>query len=262
MSRVVEEPSALTVALSDCPPRIAATCTVDELFYVEATGIRSGISKIPRDEGIKLLTHGVLGDVQGDTEHHGGLFKAVYAFARETRDEIARREGLSSLGDGAFGENLVTEGIDTDEVVIGTRWRVGGAELEASVPRQPCKSFSTWMKQLYASAGVEPAGAWGRRFNAYGKCGAYFRVVREGVVRPGDEIEVFSVPEHGVSIGEFFRGASNEIDPTSAKALLSWARNTETSVYTSMAKRCLAALESAGISFEFPASLITDGRGH
>ena len=118
------------------------------------------------------------------------------------------------------------------------------------------------MGRFADQAGIEPRGAWGRRFNAYGKSGAYFRVVREGVVRPGDEIEVLSVPEHGVSIGEIFRGLSSEIDPTSAKALLSWARDTETPVYTSLARGCLAALESAGISFEFPASLITDGRGN
>lgn len=252
----------LSVTIADAPARVVSTCTVDSLFHVEATGIRSGINKVPRPEGIKLLTHGVLGDVQGDTEHHGGLFKAVYAFARETREELARQEGFSGLPDGAFGENLVTEGIDTDEVVIGSRWRIGGAELEASVPRQPCKTFGVWMGRFADQAGLERRGPWGRRFTAYGKCGAYFRIVREGVVRPGDEIEVQSVPEHGVSIGEMFRGLAGAIDPASAKALLTWARDTETPVYTSMAKGCLAALQSADIAFEFPASLITDGRGN
>ena len=31
--------------------------------------------------------------VQGDREHHGGIFKAVYAYARETREAFAAERG-------------------------------------------------------------------------------------------------------------------------------------------------------------------------
>lgn len=61
----------LSVTIAQDPARVLSTCTVESLFHVEETGIRSGIGKIPRAEGIKLLTHGVLGDVQGDTEQIG-----------------------------------------------------------------------------------------------------------------------------------------------------------------------------------------------
>ncbi|MDO5645035.1 MAG: MOSC domain-containing protein [Dermabacter sp.] len=232
--------------------QIAAVCTVQELFPVPAVGLMSGINKRPRSTPVRLLPHGVLGDVQGDREHHGGLFKAVYAFARETREELARREGREDLADGFFGENLVTEGIDTDEVIVGTRWRVGTAVIEATVPRTPCRTFATWMGDR----------AWPRRFMEFGKCGAYFRVHEPGEVSAGDAIEVSEVPDHGVSVGAFFRGLSGGLEPAQATALLDWARAAERPLYESMARTCLLTLERAGIAYDFPAQLRTDGRGH
>src|SRR5699024_300292 len=53
---------------------------------------------------------GVVGDYVGDSRHHGGAHKAVYAFSRE---ELDRWEGELGRGlpDGIFGENLTTEGL-------------------------------------------------------------------------------------------------------------------------------------------------------
>ncbi|WP_262423809.1 MOSC domain-containing protein [Brachybacterium sp. Z12] len=149
--------------------RIAAVCTVAQLFPVAASGLMSGIDKRPVDGPVRLLPHGVLGDVQGDREHHGGIFKAVYAFARETREALAAAHGLD-LPDGSFGENLVTTGQDTDETVIGERWRIGTAELEATAVRNPCGTFAAWIGDR----------RWGRHFTAAGRAGAYFRVLVEG----------------------------------------------------------------------------------
>ena len=74
--------------------RIAAVCTVAQLFPVPDRSLMSGIDKRPAEGPVTLLTHGVLGDVQGDREHHGGIFKAVYAYARETREAFAAVEEL------------------------------------------------------------------------------------------------------------------------------------------------------------------------
>ena len=267
-------------------PRVAAVCAVGELFDVSARGLRSGIDKRPLDGPLTVLRHGVWGDVQGDREHHGGLYKAVYAFARETRaawverrgDELggadlgagAAREddgGLDAdgaphadlprplprsttgreLGDGSFGENLVTEGIDTDEAVIGTRWRVGSTLLQVTAPRNPCRTFAAWTGEA----------DWTRRFRAGGRCGAYLSVRETGVIEAGDRIDVEDVPGHGVTVGDTFRG----MDAGQARALLDWAEESRTVLYESLVRAALGVLEDAGEARAFPAALRSDGRG-
>ncbi|WP_299303985.1 MOSC domain-containing protein [uncultured Brachybacterium sp.] len=226
--------------------RIAAVCTVAQLFPVAASGLMSGIDKRPADGPVRLLTHGVLGDVQGDREHHGGIFKAVYAFARETREAHAAARELE-LPDGSFGENLVTTGQDTDETVIGERWRIGTAELEATCPRNPCGTFSAWIGDR----------RWGRHFTAEGRCGAYFRVLVEGETSAGDAIEVLHRPAHGVTIGDAFRGLSAD----QSRALLDWALESETVLYDTLVDSAQNVLRRADQGADFPDRLRSTGRG-
>lgn len=226
--------------------QIAAVCTVAQLFPVPERGLMSGIDKRAVDGPIRLLTHGVLGDVQGDRENHGGIFKAVYAFSREVRENYAAQRG-ETYPDGFFGENLVTSDHATDDTVIGERWRVGSAQLEATCPRNPCGTFSAWLQ--------DPR--WGRFFTAGGRAGAYFRVLDEGETSAGDRIEVLSRPEHGVTIGHAFRGLSAE----QATALLEWAHDTETVLYDSLVRAGELVLQRAGHTSSFPQRLRSTGRG-
>lgn len=226
-------------------PWIAAVCLPRTIFHSETTGIDSGIDKRPIDGPLIVGPLGAEGDHQGDTEHHGGLFKALYAVARETREELAAAEGRE-LPDGSFGENLVTVGIDTDEVIIGQRWRIGTAILEATCRRDPCRTFGDWME--------DPR--WPRRFTQNGRCGSYFRVVQPGEIRAGDAIDAEPAPAHGVSIGQTFRG----LDAEQARALLQWAIDSETVLYTSLVRSCLTVIERSGGSFEFPEQLSSVGR--
>lgn len=159
----------------------------------DASG-RSGIDKRPVSGRIRVRADGVEGDFIGDTSAHGGVDKAVYAYARE--DALWwERELDRTIGPGGFGENLTLTGVDVTGAVIGERWAVGTAVLEVSLPRTPCATF---------------AGFWGvpdlvKRFTARGTPGAYLRVVRDGEVGAGDPVEVTRRPDHGVTIGETFR---------------------------------------------------------
>ncbi|GGH63467.1 MOSC domain-containing protein [Rothia aerolata] len=136
---------------------------------------------------------GVRGDVVGDTKHHGGADKAVYAFAREELDYWGKLNG-SPYTNGTFGENLTTKGISWSEVVINQRVEIGTALLEVSVPRQPCRTFAEWLGQK----------GWVKTFTAHGDCGAYLRVVEPGEIRPGDELIFRTPPAHGITMGEAF----------------------------------------------------------
>lgn len=136
---------------------------------------------------------GVVGDLIGDAAHHGGAHKAVYAFSREELDgwEAALGRGLS---DGTFGENLTTEGIDLEALIVNQRVRMGEVLLEVSVSRQPCATFQRHI-------GEE---AWVRRFAERGRCGTYFRVVVPGVIHRGDPIEVLEPPAHDIDLVTLF----------------------------------------------------------
>lgn len=167
----------------------------------------TGIDKQPCD-GIDVFTPGpsygdgpgVVDDFVGDTEHHGGAQKAVYAFAREELDRWETELGRE-LRDGWFGENLTTEGIALDDLRINQRLRIGETVVaEVSVPRSPCSTFARHMG--------EPG--WVKRFAAHGRCGVYLRVVTPGRIRPGDTITLEGTPEHEVTMVDAFVAAMGD----------------------------------------------------
>lgn len=133
------------------------------------------------------------GDVIGDTQHHGGAHKAVYAYAREELDYWHNHLGRE-LPDGSFGENLTTAGITWADVEINQRITVGTAVLEVSVPRTPCRTFAGWLGER----------GWVKTFTARGDCGAYLRVVDPGTIERGAVMEFHQPPGHGITMGEAF----------------------------------------------------------
>lgn len=165
----------------------------------------SGIDKRPVSAGIEVFApgpnygdgSGVLGDVIGDSLHHGGSHKAVYAFERE---ELSFWD--PSYTNGFFGENLTTSGIDLSTVLINQRFRVGGAVLEVSVPRRPCRTFGAWLDRR----------GWMKTFTAHGRVGAYFRVIQAGRIMPGDSLVALDEPDHGVTMGMAFRAKMGDKD--------------------------------------------------
>lgn len=142
---------------------------------------------------------GVIGDFVGDTKHHGGADKAVYAFAREELDYWSERLGRP-LGNGQFGENLTTSGIVWAQVLVNQRLAVGSAVLEVSVPRQPCRTFADWLGQK----------GWVKTFTERQDAGAYLRVIEPGTITAGDTITFLPAPDHEVTMGQAFAAAMGD----------------------------------------------------
>jgi MOSC domain-containing protein YiiM len=157
------------------------------------------MQKHPVTGPVTARTLGLDGDQVSNRRHHGGVDKAVYAFAREDLDHWGRELG-ADLRDGFFGENLTTVGIDVNEAELGERWRIGSAELEVAGIRTPCQTFSSWLRV----SGFDNRG-WAKRFTAVGRPGPYLRVVTEGEIAAGDEIRVVHRPGHGVTVSATFR---------------------------------------------------------
>ena len=154
--------------------------------------IRTGIWKSPIDSA-SVMVRGVNldGDDQADRRVHGGPDKAVYAYAEEDYAFWKEAERLA-VSPGLFGENLTVRGLELRDAVVGERWRVGTAVLEVAQPRLPCYKLGIRMGD----------DEFPRRFEEVGRMGAYLRIINEGVVAPGDAIEVISRPEHGVTLRE------------------------------------------------------------
>jgi MOSC domain-containing protein YiiM len=160
---------------------------------------KTGIDKRPVNGAIRFTDNGLVGDVVVDKKHHGGFDKAVYAYASEDAKWWERQIGVE-INNGAFGENLTTEGIDVNGALIGERWRIGNVLLEVSEPRIPCRVF---------------AGFWDRPtlikdFTASLRPGSYLRIIEEGEIKAGDLIHVEFKPQHEVTIRDLFAAKSGE----------------------------------------------------
>jgi MOSC domain-containing protein YiiM len=143
---------------------------------------------------------GLAGDRVYDVAHHGGPDQAVYAYAREDLDEWAAELGRT-LENGAFGENLTTEGVAVNEALIGERWRIGDdVVLEVCCPRIPCGTFQGWMEQ----------DGWIKRFTKAAKAGAYLRVISPGLISAGDPVTIEHRPAHDVTVAVTFLALTTE----------------------------------------------------
>lgn len=111
--------------------------------------------------------------IEGDA-HYGFGHRQVSLLADESVDKM-RARGLDDLLPGAFGENLVTRGIDLLSFNIGDRLRVGDTVvLEVTQIGKECVDRCA----IYYAAGdcIMP------------REGIFVRVVEGGTVKPGDEI--------------------------------------------------------------------------
>ena len=179
--------------------RLTAVCVVHEVVPVVGgePGEVTAIDKRPLAGPVEVGPLGLDGDTQCDTEHHGGTYQALYAYADEDAAWWAADLGRE-VEPGLFGENLRTSGIDVTGAEIGERWRIGepgsGIVVEVTSPRIPCATFQGRIGEPH----------WVKRFTDHGAPGAYLRVRVRGAVAPGDEVLVESRPGHGVTIGDVF----------------------------------------------------------
>jgi cyclic pyranopterin phosphate synthase len=113
--------------------------------------------------------------IEGDA-HAGFAHRQVSLLAEESVEKM-RAKGLRDLRPGAFGENILTEGIDLLSLRVGDRLRVGEeVVLEISQVGKECVDRCA----IYYAAGdcIMP------------REGIFARVIRGGWIHPGDPIEV------------------------------------------------------------------------
>lgn len=150
-------------------------------------GVQSAIAKRPVDGPARIGETGMVGDEQGDRRNHGGPEKALHHYAF---DHYARwREELSAPpaildAPGAFGENISTVGMTEADVCVGDVYAVGSALLQVSQGRQPCYKLNLRFGEKRMA----------RKLQQTGRTGWYYRVLRTGVIHPGDAFELQERP--------------------------------------------------------------------
>ncbi|HUB27115.1 MAG TPA: MOSC domain-containing protein [Tepidisphaeraceae bacterium] len=144
----------------------------------------TGFFKQPIDGIIFVGRTNLSGDGQADLKHHGGLDKAVLAYSADHYPHWRRELDRPSLPFGAFAENLTISGLDEQTVHIGDVYAVGPVQFEVSQPRQPCwKLARRWrMNELVAMV------------IANGRTGWYLRVLHEGQIEAGMNVELLRRP--------------------------------------------------------------------
>jgi MOSC domain-containing protein YiiM len=133
------------------------------------TSNRKGIPKRAVDRVTLRSGHGIEGDAHAGFDH-----RQVSLLSLEHIDEM-RAKGLN-LRSGAFGENLVIAGFDTDTLGLSSRLAVGSAELEISQIGKECHDRCA----IYHTTGdcIMP------------RSGLFAVVVRGGEIIRGSRIEV------------------------------------------------------------------------
>jgi MOSC domain-containing protein YiiM len=150
---------------------------------------RGGLPKRPVSSGF-IAPLGVEGDLHDHPQFHGGPRKAILIIASETVDELQKRGYAVYYG--ALGENLTTRGIDVRDFRIGDQVRAGGAMIEITAPRIPCRQLDVYgpsIKQEIYDSKVKELDASSPR---WGMSGFYASVLAPGPVGPGDPIEVLA----------------------------------------------------------------------
>ena len=145
-----------------------------------------------------IENHGIEGDA------HAGNWHRQVSLLSWDKIEAFRQRG-AVVEDGAFGENLVVEGIDFKTLPIGTRFTCGEVVLEMTQIGKECHHGCAIFQQM-------------------GDCimpreGVFAKVLHGGVIQEGDELEVSYIPFRVAVITSSDAGSRGEREDKSAPVI-------------------------------------------
>lgn len=157
--------------------------------------VMSGIVKRPVSGLVQLRLLGLQGDEQAELKVHGGRDKALYAYSQDALDHWAKLRPKDHFFGGRMGENLTVDCLQERQLCIGDTFELGSARVQVSEPRMPCKKLG----MLYDDPKMV------QQFLEVARPGVYFRVLREGVIQPGDEFFLVKRESFLLSIEALFQ---------------------------------------------------------
>ncbi|KAI1385946.1 PK beta-barrel-protein domain-containing protein-like protein [Hypoxylon trugodes] len=145
-------------------------------------GLFSAINKQPRDGKIQLSIPGFVGD-ERQYIHHKSLDNAIHQYDPRHyaawKKLLPEREHKFKIG--AFGENMTSSYLTEENLCVGDKFRLGPeAIIQVTMLRQPCYKLNHRFEYKKMSNLIQKTGY----------TGWYYRVLKEGEVQEGDEIEL------------------------------------------------------------------------
>lgn len=127
-----------------------------------------GTAKVPVGEAVLMEGWGLEGDA-----HAGNWHRQVSLLSFEKIEEFRRRG--AEVDPGAFGENLIIEGMELRALPVGTRFHIGEAVLELTQIGKECHSHCEIYKKM-------------------GDCimpreGVFAQVIKGGRIQKGDQVQ-------------------------------------------------------------------------
>src|SRR6202140_3210202 len=154
--------------------------------------VRTSVWKSPGDGRRMVRSLNIQGDAQADLAGHGGEHRAVFFYQMDSYHYWERFLGRNDFTFGQFGENFTVEGLPDNEVCIGDRYRIGGAEFEVTQPRVTCYRVGIRMNEPRMAALLV----------AHHRPGFYFRVLQEGEVGASDDIVKITDGPERISVAD------------------------------------------------------------
>lgn len=131
---------------------------------------KKGVPKQPIESAECVVDFGIRGDAHGGNWH-----RQISLLGVESINKM-KELGVKGLSSGKFAENITTEGIELYGLPIGTKLKINEVVLEVTQIGKECHQKCA----IYHQVGncIMP------------KEGIFAKVLKEGTIRPGDEIVI------------------------------------------------------------------------
>ena len=154
----------------------------------------TGIYKLPAGGPVEVKSLGIDGDAICDTKDHGGPDQAIYIYGLPDYEWWSGELG-KELAPGTFGENLTISDLLSAQFNVGDRLHIGTAILEVTAPRIPCSTLAARMG--------DPGFV--KKYRRAERPGLYCRIIQEGIVQAGEEVQLERYADETISILQMFR---------------------------------------------------------
>lgn len=153
----------------------------------------TSIFKEPTDKVLKVKKKGLFGDGQADLQAHGGVNKAIYLYSYlhyEYWSSILKKDFSNDYG--LVGENLTIDDLNEKQFFIGDELKIANVVIKITQPRIPCYKLSIKMNVKNFT----------QLFIDHGYLGIYAKVIKQGQIKKGDNLELIHRENDTMSIYE------------------------------------------------------------
>jgi len=150
----------------------------------------TSIYKKPVSNKVAVSSQGIEGDRQADLTVHGGYDKAVYAYSYAHYQTWGEKLNNDFKEYGLVGENLTIDDFNEEDINIGDQFKINECLLQVSQPRIPCYKIGIKLNSR----------DFPRMFSQSGLLGSYLRVIHDGEITSGDEIQKVHAENNSMSL--------------------------------------------------------------